>query len=326
MEQGEPVPQGTANLYLGLSELQREQGDLEAARQNLLRSEELGEKLKIYQYRLCVAQARIKEVQGDLDGALDLLDEAERQLNYRNPLPDVRPIAALKTRVWVGQGRLTEALSWACERSLSANDDLSYLREFEHATLARVLVARYNSDRVERSIHEAMGLLERLLRAAEEGGRTGSVIEILVLQSLAYQAQGDIPLGLVSLERALTLAEPEGYVRIFVDEGPPMAALLREAAKHGTAPNYVSQLRAAFGKAEGTTSVTQLLIEPLSERELEVLQLIAEGLTNQEIATRLYLSLNTVKAHTRNINGKLGVNNRTKAVAIARDLGILPSI
>jgi LuxR family maltose regulon positive regulatory protein len=114
---------------------------------------------------------------------------------------------------------LDEALDWARERGLSAHDDLGYVREFEHITLARVLLARYKSDREERYIHEAMGLLERLLQAAEEGGRMGSVIEILVLQALAHEAQGDSPAALVPLERALALAEPEGYVRIFVDEG-----------------------------------------------------------------------------------------------------------
>jgi len=329
MEQGEPVLPGTANMYLGLSELKREQGDLDATRQNLLRSEALGEKSKIYQYRLCIAQARKKEVQGDLDGALDLLDEAERQLNYRNPLPDVRPIAALKTRVWVGQGRLTEALGWARERGLSVNDDLSYLREFEHITLTRVLIARYNSDRVLRSIHEAMGLLERLLRAAEEGGRTGSVIEILVLQALAYQAQGDIPPALVSLERALTLAEPEGYVRIFVDESMPMAHLLSEAAAHEIMPDYIRKLMAVFEaeeqKSEGKSYLppTQPLIEPLSQRELEVLQLIAQGFSNREICDRLFLALSTVKGHNRKIFGKLEVQRRTEAVARARELGLL---
>ena len=156
-------------------------------------------------------------------------------------------IAALKTRVWVAQGRLGEALDWAREQGLSVEDDLSYLREFEHITLARVLLAQYQSDRADRSMREAMGLLERLLQAAEAGERTGSVIEILVLQALAHQAQGDIPAALVPLERALTLAEPEGYVRMFVDEGPPMAVLLEAAAKHGIAPSYVRQLLAAFG-------------------------------------------------------------------------------
>ncbi len=134
-------------------------------------------------------------------------------------LPDVRPVAALKARVWVAQGRLGEALGWVRERGLSAEDDLGYLREFEHLTLARVLLARHSSNRARSLVSEPLGLLDRLLRAAEAGGRAGSVLAILVLQSLAQQAHGDIPAALVPLERALALAEPEGYVRIFVDEG-----------------------------------------------------------------------------------------------------------
>jgi len=248
----------------------------------------------------------------------------------RTPLPDVRPIAALKTRIWVVQGRLDEALSWARERELSIDDDLSYLREFEHITLARVLIAQYQSDQVAGSIHKAVELLERLLQAAKEGKRMGSVIEILVLQTLAHQAQGDIPRALVSLEHALALAEPEGYVRIFVDEGPPMACLLYKALSRGIAPGYVRQLLASFSVSEPEqahasspkTSESEW-VEPLTKRELEVLQLIAKGLTNQEIASKLYLSLNTVKVHTRNIYGKLGVHHRAGAVARARTLGIL---
>ncbi len=329
-EQGEPV-WGTANLYVGLSELHRERGDLEAAKQHLLRSKELDEHggLPETRYRWYVAMARIKEAQGDLDGALDLLDEAERQY-VESPDPDVRPVAALKTRVWVAQGRLTEALGWTRERGLSAHDDLSYLREFEHITLARVLLARYKSDREERSIHEAMGLLEHLLKAAEAGGRMGSVIEILVLQALAHEAQGDSSTALVPLERALSLAEPEGYVRIFVDEGLPMARLLYEALSQGVESDYIRRLLAAFPVAESEQTASSPmrgskseLVEPLSERELEVLQLIAEGLTNQEVATRLYLSLHTVKVHARNIFTKLAVKNRAQAVARGRALGIL---
>ena len=214
---------GASDLYRGLSELLCEQGDLEAAAQHLLTAQQLGEQAALtgWPHRLCVAQARLKEAQGDLAGALVLLDEAERQY-VRNPLPD-RPIAALKARVWVRQGQLTEALAWVREQSLSPDDDLSYLREFEHLTLARVLIARYKTDRVDDDLHAALGLLERLLQAAEAGGRTGSVIEILMLQALAHQAQGDLPRALASLERALTLAEPEGYVQVFVDEGEPIA-------------------------------------------------------------------------------------------------------
>jgi LuxR family maltose regulon positive regulatory protein len=225
---------------------------------------------------------------------------------------------------------LTEALGWTRERGLPADDDLSYLREFEHITLARVLLARYKSDREERYIHEAMELLERLLIAAEEGGRMGSVIEILVLQALAHEAQGDSPTALVPLERALTLAEPEGYVRVFVDEGVPMARLLYEALSHGIEREYTPRLLAAFPVAESEqTTSSQLrgpdseLVEPLSSRELEVLQLIAEGLTNQDVATRLYLSPHTVKVHARNIFTKLAVKNRAQAVARGRALGIL---
>ena len=147
-------------------------------------------------------------------------------------------------------GQVDRSSGWAHERGLSPDDDLSYLREFEHITLARVLIARYQSDRVDGShSRRQCGLLERLLQAAEEGGRMGSVIEILVLQALAHQAQGDITPALVSLERALTLAEPEGYVRIFVDEGKPMAELLtRIEAKDGTlrVRKYILKLLSAF--------------------------------------------------------------------------------
>jgi LuxR family maltose regulon positive regulatory protein len=223
-------------------------------------------------------------------------------------------------------------MDWVYEQGLFVNDDLSYLREFEHVTLARLLIAKYKSDRVERSILEAMGLLERLLKAAEESGRMGSVIETLVLQALAHEAQDNVPLALGPLERALALAEPEGYVRIFVDEGQPMARLLYEAVTRGVAPDHARRVLAAFPSAEPeqTDSLTTQapksdLTEPLSERELEVLELIAEGLTNREIAARLYLSLNTVKGHTRNIYSKLGVHSRTQAVARARTFGILSS-
>jgi len=328
-DDGVPMLSGTEDLYRGMSEIHYEQGDYEAARKNLRISEELSEPSMVYQYRLCIAQARLKEAQGDPDNALALLDEAER-IYYRTVLPDVRPVSALKTRVWVRQGRLDEALGWARELSLSVNDDLSYLREFEHITLARILIAQFMYDGVDSSINEARGILARLLGAAEEGGRTGSVIEILVLQALAHDAQGDISPALVSLECALILAEPEGYVRIFVDEGPPMAQLLNEALQREIVPDYVRKLLGAFSDAEpeqadlvqGQPTGSQL-IEPLSEREIEVLQFIAAGHKYQEIAERLVISLNTVRHHTKNIYSKLDVNNRTQAITKANDLNLL---
>ena len=244
-EQDGPVLRGTADMYVGMSEVHRERGDLQAATQQLLRSQELGEHNGLPQnpYRWRVAMARIRQAEGDLGGALDLLNEAER-LYVGDFFPNVRPVPALKARVWIAQGRLGEALGWAREQGLSADDDLSYLREFEHITLARMLLARSRGE----PVHQVTGLLERLLLAAEEGGRTGHVIEILVLQALALQASGHIPAALTCLERALTLAEPEGYVRVFADEGAPMASLLRAAAKLRTAGNYVRRLLAAVGE------------------------------------------------------------------------------
>jgi LuxR family maltose regulon positive regulatory protein len=329
---GEHALRGTADMYVGMSALYRERNELDAATQLLLKSKQLGELIGLPQnrYRWHVAMARIREAQGDLDGAVDLLGEAERL--YINGLaPNVRPIAALKTRVWVAQGRLGEALDWTRERRLSVGDDLSYLREFEHITLARLLLARYESDygdRADGSLREVMGLLERLLHAAEEGERTGSVIEILVLQALTHETQGDISAALGALRQALTLAEPEGYVRLFVDEGMPMAILLEEAAKRWPAQRYVRRLLAAFGaareagKAEDGTPVKQGSIEPLSERELEVLRLLRTELTGPEIARELTVSLHTVRTHTSNIYNKLGVDKRRAAVRRAEDLGL----
>jgi LuxR family maltose regulon positive regulatory protein len=265
--------------------------------------------------------AHIREAQGDLDGALDLLYEAER-LYVGDFFPNVRPVAASVSRVWVAQGRVGEALGWAREQGLSVSDAPHYLHEFEHITLARVLLARSKSERRDRSMLEAMGLLERLLHAAEEGKRTGSVIEILVLQALAHQMQGDLSAALTPLERALTLAEPEGYIRIFVDEGPPMAVLLEEAAKHEIAPNSVRQLLTATGSAEDRPPVKQGLIEPLSERELEVLRLLRTDLNGPEIARELIVSLNTIRTHTKNIYSKLGVNDRRAAVRRAEELDV----
>jgi len=191
--------------------------------------------------------------------------------------------------------------------------------------LARILIAQGRAD-------ETAVLLQRLLETAGTGGHTSRAIEILLLQALALQAQGNIDQAIGALERALSLAEPGGYIRVFVDEGPPMARLLHEAATRGIAPDYTRRLLSAFPVAEpelsassGAQASGSELVEPLSGRELEVLQLIAQGLTNREIASRLFLSLNTVKAHTRNIHGKLSVHSRTQAVARARAWGVLPS-
>jgi LuxR family maltose regulon positive regulatory protein len=322
-EQGGPVLRGTADMYVGMSGVHRERNDLHTATQQLLRSQELGEHTGLPQnrYRWRVAMARIRRAEGDLDGALDLLNEAEC-VYVGDFFPNVRPVPALRARIWIAQGRLGDALGWAREQGLSVDDDLSYLREFEHITLARVLMARYQDERAERSVHEAIRLLDRLLRAAEEGERAGSVIEILVLRALAYQRHGDIPAALSCLERAVTLAEPEGYVRVFADEGPPMASLLRVAARQQTAGNYVRQLLAAVTETEQNGPVKQALIEPLSERELDVLRLLGTELDGPAIARELMVSLNTVRTHTKHIYAKLAVTNRRAAVRRAAELDL----
>ncbi|CAG0946097.1 partial HTH-type transcriptional regulator MalT, partial [Anaerolineae bacterium] len=340
MDQGEPIPLDVADLHRDISKLHLEQGDLEAAAQHLQRGRELGEKAQypVLRYRLRIDHARLKATQGDLEGALAFLDEAQR-LYIRSPLPDLYPISAMKARIWVAQGKLTKALEWVREQGLSPDGALTFLHEFEHITLARILIAQYQIERVDGSIHKAIGLLERLLHAAEEGKRMGSVIEIFALQALAYQTQGDIASALMPLERALTLAEPEGYVRIFLDEGKPMAELLgrMNASPEGLTPRqktYVHKLLAAFGTEEthpssptpalrAGASVLQPLIEPLSENELEVLRLLRTELSGPEIACQRMVSLSTIRTHTQHIYAKLGVNNRRAAVRRAGELGLL---
>jgi LuxR family maltose regulon positive regulatory protein len=316
-DQGGPVLRGTADMHVGMSEVHRERGDLQAARRELMRSQELGEHNGLPQnrYRWRVAMAGVLEAEGDRGGAVELLDDAQR-VYASDFFPNVRPVPALRARLRACQGELGDALGWVRERGLSIDDNLSYLAEFEHITLARVLISRGNTA-------DAAQLLERLLKAADEGKRTGSVIEVLVLQALANQIRGDIPSALASLQRALTLAEPEGYIRIFVDEGPPMASLLRAATKLGTAPDYVRQLLAAGSAPQDKTPVKQAMIDPLSDREMDVLRLLGTDLNGPDIARHLIVSLNTVRTHTKNIFAKLGVNDRRAAVRRAKELDLI---
>jgi LuxR family maltose regulon positive regulatory protein len=324
-ELGGSVLRGTADMYVGMSEIARERDDLRAATQLLLRSQELGEQTGLPQnrYRWRVAMARVREAEGDLSGALDLLNEAER-LYVSDFFPNVRPVPAVRARVWIAQGRFGEALGWAREHGLSVDDDLSYLREFEHITLARLLLARYQGERTEGYAHQAALLLERLLLAAEAGGRTGRVIEILALRALAHQALGDLPAALGFLDRALTLAEPEGYVRVFADVEPPMTSLLRATAKRGPMADYARRLLAAASGIEHHVAAEQALIEPLSARELDVLRLLGSELDGPAIARELMVSLNTMRTHTKNIYTKLAVTNRRAAVRRAAELNLLP--
>lgn len=324
---GGPVVRGAADMHVGLSELRFERNELDAARQHLQMSRDLGEHLGFPQnaYRSRVADARIREAEGDPDAALNLLDEADR-VYVGDFFPNVRPIAARKARLWISQGRLGDAATWAREHNLSAQDELSYVHEFEHITFARLLLAESAWDRAEGSILEATDLLARLLAAAEAGGRSGTVIEILLLQAVVHQMLGENSVAQERLDRALTMAEPEGHVRTFVDAGPSIAGLLRAAAKRGVAPNHVPELLAAFGHGADRPRASQGLIESLSERELEVLRLLATDLGGPEIARELVVSLNTVRTHTKNVYAKLGVNSRRAAVSRAAELDLLSRV
>ena len=306
-----------------LAELDDLDQALDQAKKGIKLTARGGDVVHIGSSNLCLV--RVLFSSGDITGAEEVIQSMENTAReYDMPLWTLLQLSAWQVRIWLAQGKLEAASQWAGERELDPDGVPTYLHEAEYIVFARILIAQGRLD-------EATTLLQRLLEAAEAGGRISTVIEMLMLQALAFQAGGDTARALDTLERALTLAEPEGFIRVFVDEGPPMARLLYEAVTRGIAPEYVQRLLAAFPIPEPEPEVppdTQAsesdLVEPLSERELEVLQLIAEGLTNPEIASRLFLSLHTVKSHARNIYGKLNVHSRTQAIARSQALGILP--
>ena len=326
--ENELVLRSAADLYIGLGKLYNEWGDLETAVNHLLTGQKLNEQAVLpgSMSRWHVAMACIKITEGDLATAQDLLRQVDR-LYKRDPFPTVDLAAALQAQIWAAQGQLAPALDWVERQGLTVNSELSFLREFEYLTLARILIAQYRLERQDDIIDKAIHLLDRLLQAAEAGGWGQSQIEILILQARAYQERGEMAKALAILQRALILAQPEGFVRLFIEEGQPMRELLAACLTQGAAPEYVTRLMQAIDPAPDETSTppdpNQLLIEPLSDRELEVLALIGNGLTNQAIANELVIALSTVKKHVNNIFGKLGVSSRTQAVNRAQELAIL---
>jgi LuxR family maltose regulon positive regulatory protein len=320
------VLRGAGDMHVGLSELCLEWNDLDAAADHLRLSDDLGDLGGLAQnpYRWRVAMAHLRLTAGDADSALALLEDAERVF-IGEYYPLTRPIPAQAARIHATQGRMREAGAWVRERGLSVDDDLSYVGEYEHITFARVLIAQGTRTHDLRRTQEAVALLERLLIAAETGGRWRSVIEILVLQALAEHHRGHGVAGLDPLGRALTLAEPEGYIRTFVVEGAPMADMLRAADGRGITPDYVRRLLGAFVRAGGSSGVGQSLVEPLSERELDVLRLLASDLDGPGIADELVVGLSTVRTHTKSIYAKLGVNSRRAAVRRGEELGLISS-
>ena len=314
-----PVPTA-AWAAVGLGEVMRQRNELDAAAHHTLEGLELAKQWGNADGLAWAHMhaARLKAAQGKAGEAGDALLEAEQVVRHSRVSPwTLAQVTAYQARWWIERGNIAAAGRWAQERAVGVEDKLTYLREQEHLALARLLIADRKPD-------GALRLLERLYRLAEAAGLMGTVIEVLGLRGLAFQAQGEIAHAMIALTRALSLAEPEGYIRIFVDEGPPMATLLRQAESRNVAPAYARMLLAAFGDAAPLAlAKTQLLIDPLSEREFEILGLVAAGLSTQEIADNLVIAVGTVRNHVKNIYGKLDAHSRLQAVERARMLDLL---
>jgi LuxR family maltose regulon positive regulatory protein len=275
-----------------------------------------------------VALAWVRQAMGDPDGALEAMEEACRTYARPDVVALAYPAWSERARLRLTLGRVEAAARWTREQGLTEHDEVSYLREGDHLVLARVLVAQGQPDR-------ALGLLERLDALAASQGRTGSLIQIRALRALALQAADEHQGALTLLAETLELAAPEGHVRVFADEGPPMAALLRSLlgtrrrarAAAGAGTEHLHRVIQAFqpatAPADSTARAGLGLIEPLTDRELEVLRLLAAGRRNRDIAAELVVTLETVKKHTSHIFDKLGAANRTEAVAHARRLGLI---
>ena len=329
-----PGLRGAADMHVGLSEVLIEHNELDAAARHMEASRELGEAAGLPQhaYRWRVTMARLARARGDLEGALALLEEAEPLYNT-DFSPPVRPVSALRARVQLAGGDLAAARAWAAERGLTVDDDLSYVREFEHITLSRVLLARHATEGDTRALQDALSLLGRLLAAAEAGHRNGSAIEILILQAVAHHADGDTAAALAAVTDALGRAEPEGYVRLFLHAGPAVPALIASVAQDQGAtharrvmaagePTAAGKPTTAPSPMPGSSSGPSPLVDDLSPRELDVLRLLRSDLSGPEIAGELLVSLNTFRTHTKSIYTKLGVNNRREAISRAAELGL----
>jgi LuxR family maltose regulon positive regulatory protein len=324
---------GSPVYFFGLADVLREWNELDQAAQLLKEGMELVEGgLTAEGHVLAlgyITSARLHLARGEYAQAFTALDTFSHLATTRNfALHLLTRGAAWRTQVELLQGNLTAARNWAKQCGLKvSDDDLGYLREREYLTLARVHIAQGSENPSAPFLQETFHMLERWLRDAEGKARRSSVLELLVLQALLLAAQGERHAAFSALSRALCLAEPEGYIRLFVDEGMPMRDLLRQALSHGITPRYVTTLLTAFGElSEGEIhplSHPGLLLEPLTRREREVLQLLAEGASNREIAQRLIVSTGTVKKYVYNICGKLGVRSRTQALARARALHLL---
>ena len=324
-----------------LGHLYCEWNDLDQAVQHMQQAITLGEQAgqDIYMASMYLTGARIHWTRGEKSEAFALLNKAGQAAQRLGHSSDSSAVRAFRALYHLVQGDVAATEQWSETASLDVNGELVYEREMDYLVLARLRIAQNRSK-------EAIVLLERLLQANEAAERIGNIIQVLALKAIAHKTAGDAGQARTALSRALALAEPEGYIRVFVDEGVAMARLLanmstlpsQQAAttESSASPEYIQKVLAAFPASETdsvkehekeelteTSAANARLIEPLSTREQEVLDLLAAGLSNEEIANQLVVSVGTVKTHMRNIYGKLGVNSRTKAIARARYLRLL---
>ncbi|HRE00412.1 MAG TPA: LuxR C-terminal-related transcriptional regulator [Ilumatobacteraceae bacterium] len=328
-----PGLRGAADMHAGLSEVLIERNDLDAAASHLETSNELGESAGLPQhaYRWRVTMARLLRAYGDIDGALELIDQAA-PLYDTDFSPPVRPVAAIRARVQLAQGDLRSALAWVSERGLTTDDELSYVHEYEHITLTQILIAQHGKTPSTSALDAAIGMLDRLLVAAENGGRTGTAIEVLILRATAYDAHGDTSAATEALADALVRAELEGHIRLFLHAGLSVTSLLRSVSSGDDATAYARRVLAAIEDtaasppsepAKDTRRVGRgAFVDELSSRELDVLRLLRSELSGPEIARELHVSMNTLRTHTKNVYTKLGATSRREATRRASEHGL----
>jgi len=323
----------SSTCFFGLGDLLREWNELEIAERYLARGMGQIKGLVFIDadkvWLGYAAMARLQQAQGRYKQALTTLDTFIQMTEQRHIAPVlVAQCAALRTQIKLAQNDLPAARHWMATSALSTNDISSHLFERVYLTLTRVRITEERVRPTHTGLSEVMSLLNRLLAAAEANERMQSMLEISLLRTQVLELQGDHTEALAVLGRTLTLAEPEGYIRLFLDEGASILPLLHKAQQHGLAPEYVAKLLMAAGKTRSKASHQQApqispLVEPFTAREIDVLRLVLAGASNREIARQLTVSGNTVKKHISNIYSKLNVQSRAQAVAKARMLQLL---
>ena len=315
------------DLHVGLAEVLREQGDIEAATEQLRSAHELGETASLLEnrFRLPAAQAGVLVAHGDFDAAVEHLERAQT-LYLPGFFPDTRPLPARRARALIAGGRLAEAHEWAEATGARSADPGDYMREFDQLTLARLVIAERRAGRaVASQPAEVAGLLSRIADAADDAGRLGSAIDVRMVSALLADATGDRPTAYRDIAAALTAGVPAGFRRLFLDEGPAMQTLLAAYASDEGQSAAAGLVRMVLAEGNATLVSPQMPfgVETLSDRELEVVRLLATDLTGPEIASRMFVSINTLRTHTKHIFTKLDVKTRRAAVTRASDLNLL---